>query len=230
MRKMMLLALVAFFWGNSVVAQEEKETNIQTLLIQDGQVFLNGRPIAIPKMEGEPLELISHSYFQATIMGEQPLIFPIGDHWFRFEENELIPHNQLDLISTEEMEEPAPGAVPARRMEADRSDAYDLYFRDLQRQNQVLSVRFTREQRMEAQAHSLAARILSLQSENQKVELREQLRETLGDILDIKQQNRLAEIDELETRLENLKLSLQKREEMRDQLIDARMRELIGEH
>jgi len=228
MRPIILLVLAALLGGATTRAQEKKETEINTVLIQDGQIFINGRIVQMPQLQNVSGDVIEHSYFQATFLGEQPLIFPIGQHWFRFEEDELVPHNETGMVEMEGVAAPATGLRPVRRSELMYRDAVDLYYRDLQQRNRRLSVQLSAEQEMEYEARSLAARILSTRNDRQKQALLSQLRETLGQILDLKQENRAAEIAELEERLNQLKLGLEKRQAMRDQIIEARIEELVG--
>ncbi len=230
MRPIVLLALTVLVGGASLQAQEEKKSDITTLLIQDGRVYVNGRAVEVPSVEGETLESVEENYFQATFFGKQPIIFPIGQHWYRFQENKIVPHMDVRAGEPAALSATQSAGSRARRSEEIYRETVDRYFRQLQQQDRRLAIRLSAEQQMEYEARSLAARIRATDNDKQQVELTEQLEQILGRILDIKQENRSAEIRELEERLKGLKLGLQKRQEMRAELIEARMQELLQQH
>ncbi len=85
-----------------------------------------------------------------------------------------------------------------------------------------------REYRMEAQAKNLALAIRRTNSKEEIKTLTAELRETLGVIFDLKQDNRREEIDQLNSQLIELKRKVGEREELREKIIEKRIQQLIN--
>jgi len=112
------------------------------------------------------------------------------------------------------------GALPQLELQS--------YLFDVQQENGRLYEQLLRESTLEKETLNLAGRIRSLGEGADRTRLVGQLSEMLNESFDLKQQNRLAEIQQLEGRLEALQQRLKEREAMRDRIIDRRLKELIG--
>ena len=102
------------------------------------------------------------------------------------------------------------------------------YLSDVQQYDQNLYALLVREWRMEREADALALEIRRLPDGAQRNDRIAQLRQRLDEIFELKQQNRRREIQQLEQELGALNQRLQKREQLRDQLINQRLSDLIG--
>ena len=102
------------------------------------------------------------------------------------------------------------------------------YLSDVQQYNQNLYSLLVREWRMEREAEALALEIRRLPDGAERNDRIAQLRQKLDEIFELKQNNRRREIQQLEQELSALNERLQKREQLRDRLIDQRLSDLIG--
>ena len=133
-----------------------------------------------------------------------------------------------------------PGALYARRFTtppavgtswlARSQTEAQRYLIDMQRENEQLHERLMQERAMEAESQALAARIRALPEDSPEREaLTAELRQKLEEIFSMKEENRRRETEQLEKELSKLRDQLQKREQSREQIIDRRLKELIGE-
>ncbi len=102
------------------------------------------------------------------------------------------------------------------------------YFSDVWRSDQGLYALIVREWRLERDAGALAREIRNLPEGRLRQARIEQLREKLGEIFELKQQNRRRETEQLEHQLGALKERLQERQRQRDEIIDRYLNQLIG--
>ena len=102
------------------------------------------------------------------------------------------------------------------------------YLSDVQQYNQNLYSLLVREWRMEREAEALALEIRRLPQGAERNDRIAQLRQKLDEIFELKQNNRRREIQQLEQELSALNERLQKREHLRDRLINQRLSDLIG--
>ncbi len=103
------------------------------------------------------------------------------------------------------------------------------YFSDVWRSDQGLYALIVREWRLERDAGALAREIRNLPEGRLRQARIEQLREKLGEIFELKQQNRRRETEQLEHQLGALKERLQERQRQRNEIIDRYLKQLIGE-
>lgn len=82
---------------------------------------------------------------------------------------------------------------------------------------------------LEGQSLKLAGRVLAERDRKERTRLREELRSLLGRLFDMKEAARRREIEELAKQVEELKAQLKRRQEGRDTIIEARLRQLLGE-
>lgn len=104
----------------------------------------------------------------------------------------------------------------------------EQYLSEVQQQNQDLYRRLVREWQMERETHRLADSIRRLPDGPQRAAQVDLLRDLLDQIFELKQQNREEEIAALKERLLEAQDRLDQREDMRSQIIDRRLQQLIG--
>jgi len=99
----------------------------------------------------------------------------------------------------------------------------------VQKANRELYERLVRERTMENQAKDLARviRMLPEDSGERRTNV-DSLRSLLNNIFDLKQENRRQEIERLQREIQKLQRGLQERRQMRDQMIDHRLNQLVG--
>jgi len=107
---------------------------------------------------------------------------------------------------------------------------YEAYMGSLQNQNQLLYQELIREREMEMRTHQLAKAIQRAQSDNQREEYENELREVLTEIFELKQANRKQEIDQLEQQLKELQSRLEDRESLKRDIIESRLNDLLKLH
>jgi hypothetical protein len=103
------------------------------------------------------------------------------------------------------------------------------YLEDIQDRNEGLYDGILREQLMEIETRKLASRIQTTSDADRRQELRLELLDQLDEIFELKQQNRLAEVDQLDARLRELRTQMDTRESRRREIVERRLRELLGE-
>jgi hypothetical protein len=101
------------------------------------------------------------------------------------------------------------------------------YLDGIQREDQELYHLLLREREMEQESIRLSNEIRHLAESAERVERTEELRETLDAIFELKQANRRREIEQFESRLEELQERLVERERRREEIIDGRLRQLL---
>ncbi len=222
-----MLALAALGYGAAATAQEHEEVRLRTVLVQDGKIFIDGRAVPSAQLPSLPSPVQEEGTLQVTWIGELSPIFPLHGMWFRVDQDRLVPHGDVRIVR--EISEARANADVMRSAEVARRVALESYVRGLREENRALFGRINTEERMEYEAQSLAQQIRSLSAGTDRSALEAQLRLKLEQILELKHENRLAEIQELEQRLERLKISLRERERARKELIDRRLEELVGQ-
>jgi len=103
------------------------------------------------------------------------------------------------------------------------------YLQDVQRTDRALFDQLVNEQRMERDTRILASQIRNAKDDADREKKLDELRTRLNDIFDLKQSNRDSEIKQLETRLDALKLQVDQREHIRDQIIELRLKQLLDQ-
>lgn len=87
----------------------------------------------------------------------------------------------------------------------------------------------TRIAELEEQSLRLADRIRAERDRKERARLGEELKALLGKLFDMKEAVRRREIEDLARQVEELKAQLKRRQEGRDKIIEARLRQLLGE-
>ena len=101
------------------------------------------------------------------------------------------------------------------------------YISEVSQRDQALYRQLIEELELERETKEIAYQARTLPQGDERDEQIENLRELLGRIFDLKQENRQQEIEQLEQQLNILKKRLDERESMKDKIIDHRIRQLI---
>ncbi|MFT4604288.1 MAG: hypothetical protein ACI9W4_001018 [Rhodothermales bacterium] len=101
------------------------------------------------------------------------------------------------------------------------------YLEDLQDRNAGLYDGILREHLMEMETRRLASQILATADDSRREELRAHLSERLEEIFELKQENRRAEIEQLDGRLRELRSLLDIRQIRKGKLIGRRIQDLL---
>lgn len=104
------------------------------------------------------------------------------------------------------------------------------YLDTIERQDRELYDRLVDERRMERETILLSERIRRTDNEAERAGLTDELRTKLNEIFELKQDNRRREIEQFESRLEDLQSKLAERERLRDQIIENRLRQLLDKN
>ena len=233
-------------------AQDEASTQmVRTLVIKNNEVVIDGRKVDASNLAGlVDLTNLSVSY---SFVGVDIPVVTIGDQLFAVRENKLEPiesrtQNEDAFVERKRVERPQRDSkgwivdfdrgeyytFQGERLEIDEAvprllhDANNLYLEDLQKENQRLFSRLARERELENQAEYLARAARRAQTEEERTGHIEALTEKLNEIFELKQQNRLAEIEQFEAELEALKQRVEKREQLKEKIIESRVARLTG--
>ena len=102
------------------------------------------------------------------------------------------------------------------------------YMRDMASRDQAMATRMERAVDMQQQADVLAARVRALPEGSQRTQLRAELWTLLSDLLDLHHDIRDAELDAADQLLESARGELADRRAHHDDIVDKRLRELLG--
>jgi hypothetical protein len=106
---------------------------------------------------------------------------------------------------------------------------FESYLEDVQRMDASLYRQLVQESSIETETHRLAMEARAENDAERRAEIVEELRIKLAEAFELKQQNREQEIEQLAEKLADLRQRIRQRSEARDRIIDARMKELLGE-
>jgi hypothetical protein len=254
-----MLALVAaiLIAGSPPALEAQNDVQmVRTLVIKDNQVLIDGQPVSSDQLPlNVDLDGLSVTY---SFIGVQSPVVTIGDQLYAVEKDHLQPiesraeyqsfvtQQQRQTQNENNEAQDARGWIvdskrgeyynfQGERLEADEavprilSEANTLYLEDLQKQNQVLYSRLSHEQELERQAEYLARAARLADSSDEQQKHREALRQKLDEIFELKQQNRRDEIAQFEQELEQLKQRVERRAQLKDEIIERRVQRLVGE-
>ena len=102
------------------------------------------------------------------------------------------------------------------------------YLQDIQGTDKALFDRLIREQRMERETLIMARKFAAMEEGKARRDSITVLREKLNEIFELKQGNRRREVEQLEEKLQELRKAIVERERVRNQIVDRRLRELLG--
>lgn len=225
------LVLGLLLWGLLGPMASAQQTH--TLNIRDGTVYVDGRPLSADQLpDSLNLEGVRANY---RFVGVDRPVVELRGRLFVVDEG-------LEPITEEEVREQRASVVlgseavraqtPPRRGEAEAAarspeSSHQRYLSAVQRSSRELYERLQHERQMEQNAQNLARTIRLLPESAERRAKIDTLRGMLEDIFAVKQENRRREIERLQRQIRELQENLQRREQMRDRMIDRHLRQLI---
>lgn len=218
------LLLGVLLWGGAL--SEATAQQVRTLDIRNGTVYVDGRPVPDDQLpDSINLEGVSAQY---QFLGVQRPVIEINDRLFAVENGlrpvteEEIRDERASVILRDPPRRPSSRGTPSRSKTAHRE-----YLDDVEESSRELYKQLVRERRMEERAQELARVIRLLPDGPERRARIDTLRAMLEEIFDLKQENRRREIERLQRQIQSLEESIQKRNQMRDLMIERRLRDLI---
>lgn len=239
-RSLLVLSLAAVLAG-PVLAQAPAEADraaapVHRLEIRDGVVYHDGvalPPSAVPdgvNLHGFPPAAMDYS-------GDAIPVIEVDGRVLAFKDNRLVEVEDVvggsrksqayAIWQTRALTPTAEANVP--REEVAAKNAEQAYMESLSERDRALYERLVRERDMENEALRLAQRYHRTQDEAEREALRSQLRDKLGAMFDLKQENRQEEVRQMEEALDALRSRISERAEMRERIVEYRLNELIGQ-
>jgi gamma-glutamylcyclotransferase (GGCT)/AIG2-like uncharacterized protein YtfP len=202
------------------VASRAAESQIHRLEIHNGAVYHDGTRLS----EGALPDGLDVEGMSMTFEYSGPVAPAIGLNGRLY----TIDGERLVELDESEVDQKAFGVARPQSLGLSPAEqAQQAYMQGLSERDRALYERLVREREMEAEAYRLAQQ-LRMNPSNADA-LRDQLREKLDAMFELKQENRREEIRQVEDALQALRQRLQEREAMRDKIIQHRMRELTGQ-
>lgn len=199
---------------------------VHRLEIRDGHVYHDGDRMPQSSLpEGFDARGISFTFEYA---GPVVPAITIDGKVYALEGNRLVSIEDASPETTAR----AIGVVPVESAvdEDERlRQAEEAYLATLSERDRALYERLMRERDMEHDAIRLSYAIRQSTDDTEREALREQLRETLNLMFDLKQENRLEEIQQVEDMLSAMREQVEARQQQRDDLIERRLRQLAGD-
>lgn len=233
--------LGTFLWSVLVPATLAQQT--RTLTIRDSAVHVDGQKLSPSQVPGDlDLDGITARYqfvgIQRPVIELNGRLFAVDDGLKPVSEEEVNAEESSVILQEIEARPSAVASsddgqgprIQSTQSAADRArEAQERYLSEVQKANRELYKRLVRERTMENQAKDLARVIQVLpEDSNERRAKIDSLRSLLNNIFDLKQENRLQEIERLQREIQELQRGLQKRKQMRDQMIDHRLNQLVG--
>ena len=221
MTRRLIAAAALLLCAGTASAQTD---TVHTFQVRDGAVYLDGRhlPDAVPpdlNLTGQETRMLEFSGPVTPVLEIDGRAYVLeGERLVLLSESSLA--GQGVLVNESEPDQTAEDRVLPMVEEA--------YMRDVASRNTALYDRMQRERAMEAEVATLAARVLELAPGAPRRALRDQLRGLLSDLLALKHEIRAEEIVVAEQRLDAARQTLAYREGHHDDIVDARLRELVG--
>lgn len=118
----------------------------------------------------------------------------------------------------------------ARMAESFPKVQLEAYLADIQDADNFLYSRLVKEQQMEMETHHLAMKIQSAKTREEQEKYTAQLRESLTQIFQLKQENRQKEIEQLAAKLNDLQKRMKERESLKKEIVENRIKELLNQY
>lgn len=248
-----LLAPVLIAVAPFDLAAQEHIQMVRTLVIKDNQVLIDGREVAQNHMPATmTFDGISVSY---SFIGIEMPVVTIGDQLFAIQKDRLQSIESRDqyravfAFPNQRGLEWAAHKSKGWIVDSDRGEYYTfqgerletkeavprllseanaLYLEDLQKHNNLLFTKLSSERGLEVEAEYLAIAARGAQSEEDRKKHVLDLTEKLQAIFELKQQNRRDEIAQFEAELQKLRRRVEKRDELKQRIIEERVARLTG--
>lgn len=196
--------------------------------IHSGRLWLDGRalpPSAVP--DGIDLTGV---VMQLELVGPVTPVLEVDGVPYVLENERLVPFetsskagNPVYILGEMAV---APEAAPADRLQPVVREAYR---RELSTEDEALFAKMQTEERLEGEINAIARRARGLPPGPEYDALATDLRARLGRLFDLKQEIRVEELDRTEAEIRALRAVLAERATMREQIIDNRFLDLMGE-
>lgn len=219
------IALFLFLW--SPLPQPSSAQQTHTLNIRGGTVYVDGRALPDDQLPDDlNLEGITAEYrflgIQRPVVELNGRLFAVDDGLRPVTEEEVRQRRDAVVLRDAVTKSESSSAAAARSESNDRE-----YLDAVERSSRDLYERLVREKQMEENARGLARTIRLLPDGDERRAKIDTLRAMLQRIFTLKQENRRREIRRLERQIREIEKSIRKREEMREQMIERRLRHLI---
>jgi|GEM_PF-2100108 len=211
------------------------DTRPHTFRIVNGQVYLDGAlvPGAVPP----ELRLDGYSTPAIEYVGPVSPVIEVDGQMYVYENRRLVPiaessraeavrAGRAAFLMGDLVPEPTPMAEVAD--DALQLVSEEVYLRDVAERDRALYEQLHRERTMEVEALRLAERYRAAPAVERPAR-RNELRDLLSRLLTLKQELRRAEVARAQDELNALRATLDEREARHDAIVDARLRELVGE-
>ena len=227
-RRLLAAATLALAAVAAPSAQTDpSDAPVRTFDVRDGEVYLDGRHL--PNAAPAELDLSGFSMEDALeFSGPISPVLEIDGVAYVLEGERLVsmeassrPDRGVYILA-----DVTPDALPEERVMPIVEAAY---MRDVAARDQALYTLIQQEQAMEAEVDSLAARVRTLPFGPERSERRTQLRGLLSNLLTLKHEIRAEEIRVAAERLESAREALGTRLSHHDDIVNGRLRELVGD-
>ena len=225
-RLLAALALIA-----AAAAPHAQTDRVHTFEVIDGAVYLDGGhlPDAVPA----GLDLTGLHAGPLEFSGPITPVLEVDGRAYVLEGTKLVPlaESSQGGRGVYVMGSATTWAIPPDQMPEEQVTPIveEAYMRDVASRNQALYERMSRERAMEQDVMALAARVRALEPGGPRRALRDRLRGLLSDLLTLKHEIRAEEIAVAAQRLDAARASLAGREGQHDEIVDGRLRELVGD-
>lgn len=220
----LLFALALSFFA----ATAEAQPDAHTFQVLDGEVYLDG--IRLPEAAPPGLDLAGLDSDVLRFREPTLPVIEVDGQVYVLENERLVPfdassqagHGVYMLYKGTDTVAGLPEAQTVPIVQ-------EAYMREVAARNETLYRQLRTEERMEREALTLANRIRPLPEGSERTRLREELRGRLSDLLALKHRIRRDEIALAQARLDAINAQLDEREDLHDDIVDVRLRELCGE-
>ncbi len=200
----------------SRTAGASANTAVHRLDIRDGTVYHDGTPLPDGAL---PADLdIAGVAMSFEYSGPVAPAIGLNGRLYTLDGERLVPLDEADMDGAFGL------ARPEVLGQSAAEQAEQAYLQGLSERDRALYERLIREREMEGEALRLAQQLR--RNPVDATALRTELRQKLDAMFELKQENRREEIRQVEEVLGALRQQLRKREAMREQVIEHRMREL----
>ena len=225
------LALGLLLWGLLGPVASAQQTH--TLNIRDGTVYVDGRPLSADQLpDSLNLEGVRANYrfvgVDRPVVELRGRLFVLDEGLEPITEEEVRKQRASVVLGSEAVQaQTAPQRGEAEAAARGPEASHQRYLSAVQRSSRELYERLQHERQMEQNAQNLARTIRLLPEGAERQAKIDTLRGMLEDIFAVKQENRRREIERLQGQIRELQDNLQRREQMRDRMIDRHLRQLI---
>lgn len=224
------LVLGLLLWGLFLPVASAQQTH--TLNIRDGTVYVDGQPLSEDQLpDSLNLEGVRANYrfvgVQRPVVELKGRLFVVEDGLRPITEEEVRKQRASVVLGSGAVQAQASSSRRGIKAASSPEASHRQYLDAVQRSSRELYERLQRERQMEQNAQNLARTIRLLPEGAERQAKIDTLRAMLEDIFAVKQENRRREIERLQRQIRELQENLQRREQMRDLMIDRHLRQLI---